>query len=197
MNKNAHITFKWSDTYLIFCNSHLLDEYCPTSSWQTGIKFLYIKQGHFIPSSHQLSLQVGKITNQKSLFFILFFNKSYIFDRAQVRRLRWPTNMWHLISMLPILRFTEPMTRSIVILEVSCIVTKMFSYNWPNIVIKCLNICLRVHISKNECQSSNTIICQTTPYHYLNIWRHWQYSPNIPVSTFQMLFSRPSTCHQA
>jgi hypothetical protein len=41
--------------------------------------------------------------------------------------------MWNLISMLPILRFTGPMTRSIVILEVPCIVTKMYSYHWPNI----------------------------------------------------------------
>ena len=152
MNKNAHKTFKWSGTYLIFCNSPLLDEYFPTSLWQTGIKFLYIKQGHFIPSSHQLSLQVGKITNQKkSIFYFVFQQKPYIFDRTQVRRLRWPTYLWNLISMLPILRFTGPMTRSIVILEVPCIANKMYSYNWPNIVIKCLNIFLRVHISIYEC----------------------------------------------
>ena len=80
MNKNAHKTFKWSDTYLIFCNSPLLDEYCPTSSWQTGIKLLYIKPGHFIPSSHQPSLQVGKITNQKKSYFLFCFSASHIFS---------------------------------------------------------------------------------------------------------------------
>jgi hypothetical protein len=63
---------------------------------------LYIKQGHFIPSSHQLS-QVGKITNQKKSIYFVFQQKPYIFDRAQIRRLRWPTYLWNLISMLPIL----------------------------------------------------------------------------------------------
>ena len=76
MNINVHTTFKWSGTYLILCNSPLLDGYCPTLSWQTGIMFLYIKQGHFIPSSHQLSLQVGRIWNQKVYFLFCFSTKA-------------------------------------------------------------------------------------------------------------------------
>jgi hypothetical protein len=76
VNINVHTTFKWSGTYLILCNSPLLDGYYPTSSWQTGIMFLYIKQGHFIPSSHQLSLQVGKIWNQKVYFLFCFSTKA-------------------------------------------------------------------------------------------------------------------------
>ena len=76
MNINVHTTFKWSGTYLILCNSPLLDGYCPTLSWQTGIMFLYIKQGHFIPSSPQLSLQVGKIWNQKVYFLFCFSTKA-------------------------------------------------------------------------------------------------------------------------
>lgn len=76
--------------------------------------------------------------------------------------------------MFSIFRFIGPMTWDIVILKVPCIVAKMFDNNLPNIVIKCMNIFLRVDISIYKCLTSYPIVCYTSPYHYFDSSRrHW------------------------
>jgi hypothetical protein len=100
------------------------------------------KAGMIISAYQSITIHSGKSVR-------LFTPADYLFAEIEVANLSVEFDFY---ASNPQIHRTY-LTRSIVILEVPCIVTKMFSYNWPNIVIKCtcLNIFLRVHITIYEC----------------------------------------------
>lgn len=69
--------------------------------------------------------------------------------------------------MFPIFRFIGPM-------KVPCIISKLFENNLSNIVIKYLNMFLRVVSYVNKCSTSYLIVYDTSQYYYFDISRrHW------------------------